>query len=64
MDTPLAGLADLRRATDSGLRPDAYRRGSYRLTPATPGLRAPAPRERRLKPRALSGRGSHLDRKC
>ena len=54
-------LADLRRATDSSLRLDAYRRGSYRLTPATPGLRAPARRDRQAKPRALSGRGARLD---
>jgi len=55
------GFADLRRATDSSLRLDAYRRGSYRLTPAAPGLRAPAHRNRRPKPPALSGRGGHLD---
>jgi hypothetical protein len=59
-DLPQVGRADLRRATDSGLRPDAYRRGSYRLTPAAPGLRAPACRDRRPKPRALSGRGGQL----
>ena len=38
----------------------AYRRGGYRLTPAGPGLRAPAHRERQPKPRALSGRGGRL----
>ena len=57
----LAGFADLRRATDSSLRLDAYRRGSYRLTPALPGLRAPAHRDRLAKPRALSGRGAWLE---
>jgi hypothetical protein len=38
----------------------AYRRGGYRLTPALPGLRAPAPGKRTPKPRALSGRGGML----
>lgn len=61
MPRSVAGFADLRRATDSSRWSDAYRRGSYRLTPALPGLRAPAHRGRRLKPRALSGRGSLLE---
>lgn len=38
----------------------AYRRGGYRLTPALPGLRAPASGKRPPKPRALSGRGGVL----
>jgi len=42
-------------------RLDAYRRGSYRLTPAPPGLWAPAHRDHQAKPRALSGRGAWLD---
>lgn len=39
----------------------AYRRGGYRLTPAKPGLRAPARQDRQAKPRALTGRGARLD---
>lgn len=50
--------------TFGGIRPapagHAYRRGGYRLTPAMPGLRAPAHRDRQPKPRALSGRGGRL----
>ena len=42
---PQTGWPDLRRATDFALRANAYRRGSYRLTPVAPGLRAPAHRE-------------------
>ncbi len=42
LSTTAAGRwPDLRRATDSSLWLDAYRRGSYRLTPAMPGLWAP-----------------------
>lgn len=37
-----------------------YRPGPYRLTPATPELRAPAHRNHQVKPRALSGRGTWL----
>jgi len=54
------GLADLRRDTELPLRGKPYRAGSYRLTPAAPGLRAPARRDRQPKPRALSGRGGWL----
>jgi hypothetical protein len=54
--------------TFAGLRGAAtrqvYRPGPYRLTPATPGLRAPARRDQCLKPRALTGRGSHFARIC
>ena len=50
------GLADLRRDTELPLRGKPYRAGSYRLTPVTPGLRAPARRDRQPKPGALSGR--------
>lgn len=50
--------------TFGGIRParsgHPYRGGGYRLTPAAPGLRAPARRERLSKPRALSGRGDRL----
>jgi hypothetical protein len=55
------GLPDLRRATDFGLRPNAYRRGSYRLTPASRGFGHLAAVEHPPKSRALSGRGGRLD---
>ena len=54
-------LPDLRRATDFGLRPNAYRRGSYRLTPASRGFGHLAAVEHPPKSRALSGRGGRLD---
>lgn len=60
MHRPQAGRPDLRRATDFGLRPNAYRRGSYRLTPANRGFGHLAAVHRPPKPRALSGRGGVL----
>jgi hypothetical protein len=60
---PTHGCADLRRATELAASGQGL---PARLLPAHPrqprrGLRAPAPRSRRTKPRALSGRGAQLD---